>query len=369
MVVRPRSGVDAIPAYRAGRTPGDLASRGVVDPTRLASNEAPYGLLPAVRAVLERESASVNRYPSVRAADLRAALAGRLGVDASSVTVGPGSAGLLWQLGQAFLDDGDRVVVPWPSFEAYPQVATLMRAELDRVPLAGGTADPAAIAARIDERTKMVVLAEPNNPTGTLVGEAGVAALVAATAGRCLLVLDEAYVEFVRRADAADAVGLARAHDHVVVLRTFSKAHGLAGLRVGYAIGSPAVVDYLDRVAPPFSVSSAAQAAAIASIGATDELAARVDAVVGERERVTAELRSAGWPVEDSSANFVWLAAGRWAEPLAAALEDDAVITRAIRDEGLRVTIGARADNDRFLAALGPAARRIGLAPDAAAAG
>jgi histidinol-phosphate aminotransferase len=298
---------------------------------------------------LQRQLDAVNRYPEVRSATLRAAIAERLGVSADGVAVGAGSSGLLWQIATAFLDESTELVTPWPSFEGYPLIARLMGARLSTVPLRHHRVDTEAVAAAVGEHTKVVMIAEPNNPTGTSIGYPAVAALAAATAGRCLLVVDEAYVEFASETDAGGALGLIADFPHVVVLRTFSKAHGLAALRVGYAVAAPDIADVLDRVAPPFAVSALAQVAAGASLQAVDELEARIVAVVAERERVAAAVQEVFGELPPSATNFLWIPCGTSADVIASALEDDGVITRPVPGHGLRVTIGDRADNDRFL--------------------
>lgn len=361
---RPRPPVVTLPEYRAGRTPLQVAAEyGLAAAIKLASNEAPFGPLDSVRDVIHAETAGLNRYPDVRADALRRAIAERSGFSPAQVTVGAGSSGLLWQLGEAFLDPGDELLIPWPSFEAYPIVAQLMDAATVRAPLLpGGTVDVDALTSLISPRTKLLVVADPNNPTGTALSGGALSRLSDATAGRCVLVIDEAYLEFRTRADAADSLDLVRRHDHVMVLRTFSKAYGLAGLRVGYAIGPKAVVDFVDRVAVPFAVSSLGQAAAIASLAATDELCHRVGGILDERSRVERRLRAAGWSIPDPQANFVLLPSGVRTAELAAGLERLGVITRAFAHSGVRVTIGGADENDRFLDALAELAAPLELA-------
>ena len=348
--VVPRSIVGEMPVYRAGRTGADVArERGIRGAVKLASNESPHDPLPSVRAALEVAIGDINRYPDVKAARLAAAVADQVGVATTGVAVGAGSTGLLLQLAEAYLGPSDDVVTPSPSFEGYAFAARLRGASLVRVPLAGSQADVAAMVGAITERTKVVVIAEPNNPTGTLVGGEALQRLVEETASRCLLVIDEAYVEFARGADQLDAVACARRHPHVVVLRTFSKAHGLAGLRVGYAIGDPAVIAAIDRVGAPFAVNTLAQTAACVSLGAGAELWDRVDAIVERRTRLERALRERGWSVPDPRANFVWLPAGSASRSLASSLEQHGVITRPVPDHGVRVTIGGPTASDRFL--------------------
>lgn len=337
--------------YRAGRTARDVERElGVVDAVRLASNESPFGPLPAVAAAIDRATESVNRYPGVRASGLVDALAHANGVPRANVIVGPGSAGLLWQVGLAYLGPGRNLVAPAPSFEGYRLIAQLTGTRLTQVPLVDYAVSVAGLLDAVADDTAVVVIAEPNNPTGTSVGADGVAQLVDGTRGRCLLVLDEAYLEF--RGGSVHAVDWATSEDHVVVLRTFSKAFGLASLRVGYAIGAADTLSYIDRVGPPFSVTAHGEAAAIASLQCTDELDARVRAVLSERGRVTAQLRRHGWRCVDSHTNFVFLPVGAEAGAIAAGLEGMGVIARPIRDVGLRVTIGSPADNDRLVQCL-----------------
>jgi histidinol-phosphate aminotransferase len=342
-----------MPVYRPGRTAAQVsAEHGLANAIRLASNEAPFGPLDAVRAAIASDTASLHRYPDMRAERLRTALALRLQVPVSHVTVGAGSSGLLWQLAQAYLDPGDELLMPWPSFEAYPIIAQLMDAVSVRAPLNGFTVDVDALLAGVTARTKVLVVADPNNPTGTAIDHASMARLADATAGRCVLVIDEAYVEFRTHADPVRSLDLVRIHDHVLVLRTFSKAYGLAGLRVGYAIGPRTIVDFIDRVAVPFNVASLGQAAALASLDADDELDARVRSIVAERTRVVQRLHEMGWCVPDAQANFVLLPVPDGAVPMAEQLERQGVITRPFDGLGVRVTIGTPDENDLFLEVL-----------------
>jgi histidinol-phosphate aminotransferase len=353
MTPAPRPAVLRLPAYRAGRRPGDIVrSPGTpAELARLASNESPFGPLPSVRLALESQLATINRYPEMRAGSLRAALAEWLEVPANHVLAGAGSTGLLWQLAETFLDDGSDLVAPWPSFEGYPIVAQLMGARFVPVPLRAHTADVDAVLDAHTPATRIVVVAEPNNPTSTSMGWSAVDRLAEATADRCLLVVDEAYLEFAARADARRGIELVRRHEHVVLLRTFSKAHGLAGLRVGYAVGRPPVIELIERVGHPFAVSSLADVAARASLAASSEVAARVEAVVRERVRVQAALDALVDAVPRSQTNFVFIPTPDQAERWASELERAGVITRPAPGFGLRVTVGDREDNDRFLAA------------------
>jgi histidinol-phosphate aminotransferase len=218
------------------------------------------------------------------------------------------------------------------------------------VPLtADGRHDLAAMARAVTDRTRLVLVCTPNNPTGPAVHDHEVRELLAAVAGRCPVVLDEAYAEFVRDPRAVDAPALAAARDDVVVLRTFSKAHGLASLRVGYGIAGPELADAMRAAAVPFGVSGVAQAAALAALTARDEVAAQVDAIVSERDRILSGLVAAGWRVPDPQGNFVWLAVGEATQELVTAFADRGVAVRGFPGEGVRVSIGEPAANDLVL--------------------
>jgi histidinol-phosphate aminotransferase len=254
---------------------------------------------------------------------------------------------VLFSLLTAFCEAGDEIVYAWRSFEAYPIGADLTGATTIRVPLRpDATHDLDAMAAAVTDRTKVVIVCTPNNPTGPVATQAELERLVSTVPDDVVIVVDEAYVEFVRQEDAASGLALS-AHENVVVLRTFSKAYGLAGLRVGYAIGAPAIIGSVRKAIAPFSVTDVAQVAAIASLDAAEALAERVDAIVAERRRVLTALRDQGWDVPDSQANFVWLPLGDDSVDFAASC--DPVSVRPFAGDGVRVTIGRPDVNDRFL--------------------
>ncbi|MGH9058253.1 MAG: aminotransferase class I/II-fold pyridoxal phosphate-dependent enzyme, partial [Acidimicrobiales bacterium] len=266
--------------------------------------------------------------------------------------VGAAASGILRQLSDAYLEPGDETVSAEPSFEAYPIISALAGAGLEKVRGDGLVAPVRELAAACTDRTRLVLLANPNNPTGTAVSRKEVRWLADHLPEQCLLVVDEAYHEFVTDPLVGTAADLVERHPNVVVLRTFSKAHGLAALRIGYAVADPSVVVALDKVLVPFSVGSLAQAAALASLDAGAEMAERVAAVVAERTRVIHDLRATGWDIPGSETNFVWLPVGDGAVVLAVALERGGVVTRPVEGEGVRVTVADRAANDRFLEAL-----------------
>src|SRR6478752_6878972 len=278
---------------------------------KLSSNENPYGPLPSVLAAIDNAAATVNRYPDMAVTALTQRLAKALDVPAECIATGTGSVAVLAQIVNAACDAGDEVVFAWRSFEAYPIVTQLAGAK----PVMVGLDERArhrldAMFSAITDRTRVVLVCTPNNPTGPCVHQAELEAFLDKVPSDVIVVVDEAYVEFVRDPEAVRGLEVWRRRPNVVVLRTFSKAYGLAGLRVGYALAHPPVAAALRATAVPFGVSGLAQAAAVASLAARDELLARVDALVDERERVTAALRAQGWTLPDSSANFVWLRLG-----------------------------------------------------------
>lgn len=345
---RLRTALDGIPTYKPGRP---AAAREGAPAYKLSSNENPYPPLPSVLDTVRRESESFNRYPDMFATGLTTAIADRFDVPATHVATGTGSVGVLQQLVQATAGEGDEVLYAWRSFEAYPIVVQISGARSVTVPLtADEHHDLDAMLAAVTAQTRLVLVCSPNNPTGTAVGRAELERFLDAVPGDVLVVIDEAYREFVRDGDVPDALDMYRDRPNVAVLRTFSKAYGLAGLRVGFAVAHEPVADALRKTAVPFGVSSLAQTAAVASLSAEGELLERVDALVSERTRVQDALREQGWTsVPDSQANFVWLRLGDRTADFAADCESAGVVVRPFAGEGARVTIGEREANDLFL--------------------
>lgn len=337
-----RRALDDIPVYRPGK-PAES------DDLKLSSNENPYPPLPGVMEKATEALGRVNRYPDAGLANLYAALSRTYDLPQERFAASTGSVAVLFSLLNAFCEQGDEIIYAWRSFEAYPIGADLTGARTIRVPLRpDATHDIAAMAGAVTDRTKVVIVCTPNNPTGPVVTHAELEQLVDAVPDDVIVVVDEAYAEFVRRDDAARGLALAADHENVVVLRTFSKAYGLAGLRVGYAVAAPDVAESIRKATAPFSVTDVAQAAAIASLDEAAALGDRVEAIVAERVRVLAALHDQGWEVPDSQANFVWLPLGEDALDFAAAC--DPVSVRPFAGDGVRVSIGEPAVNDRFLA-------------------
>ncbi|MCG5432939.1 pyridoxal phosphate-dependent aminotransferase [Mycobacterium sp. MYCO198283] len=344
MTARLRPELADLPAYTPGRTvPGAI---------KIASNETVHGPLPSVRAAVADALQTINRYPDNGCLELRETLAKHLADGAFTpehISVGCGSVSLCQQLIQITASVGDEVVFGWRSFEVYPLQVRVAGATPVQVPLRDHTFDLDAMLAAVTDRTRLIFVCNPNNPTSTVVDPDALRRFVAAVPSHIVIAIDEAYVEYIRDGLLPDSLGLARDHDNVVVLRTFSKAYGLAGLRVGYAVADPEIVTALGKVYVPFTVTSVSQAAAIASLYAAEELLARTDAVVAERARVSAALREAGYPLPRSQANFVWLPLPGRAREFAGAAANDRVIVRPYGDDGVRVTVAAPHENDAFL--------------------
>ncbi|WP_396654391.1 histidinol-phosphate transaminase [Microbacterium sp.] len=345
MLPRIRPEIAALPPYRQGKQAGP-------DAFKLSSNENPFEPLPSVLEALQTTT-PVNRYPDASAAALRARLGEKYGVEPDAVHVAAGSVSILHQLVLGTSSVGDEVVYAWRSFEAYPSLPLVAGATGVQVPLASGARhDLDAMADGITDRTRVMIVCTPNNPTGPIVTSAEFAAFVDRVPGDVLIILDEAYAEFVTAPDAVDGLAerIFERHPNVVVLRTFSKAYGLAGLRVGYAIGHPRVLDAARTTGIPLSVTSAAERAAIASLDAEPELRERLSVIVERRTRLLDGLRAQGWQVPDSQANFVWLPTGERTEEVAAAFDAADLIVRPFAGDGIRISVGEEESIDRVLA-------------------
>jgi histidinol-phosphate aminotransferase len=332
--------------YKPGKKPSAPGSRSF----KLSSNESPYGPLPSVLAVIAESAMALNRYPDNGAAELTAAIASRYGVPAEHIAVGCGSVGITQQLLEAAAEPGTEVLYAWRSFEAYPCLADLTGAASIRVPLRDQAHDLPAMASAITDRTRLIFVCNPNNPTGTTVRRRELTEFLDRVPADCLVVLDEAYHEYVRDPEVPDGLTLYPDRPNLAVLRTFSKAYGLAALRVGFLVGHEAVATAVRKTQLPFTVNALAQAAAVASLAAEPELLERVDAVVKERERVRNALLDQGWTVPSTEANFVWLPLGADTPGFARAGDRAGVSVRPYATDGARVSIGDPEANDAFLA-------------------
>jgi histidinol-phosphate aminotransferase len=347
---QPLPRVSAIPPYVPGKPP---VARPGLTTYKLSSNENPYPPLPGVIEAAHAAVAEMNRYPDMGCAALYAELSSRLAVPEEELAAATGSVALIFHLLTAFCTEGDEVVHAWRSFEAYPIAISASGATGVPVPVTdgpdGGRHDLAAMAAAVTDRTKVVLLCTPNNPTGPALSHSDVERFLAQVPPHVLVVVDEAYREFVRMPDAVDGGALHRAHENVVLFRTFSKAYGLAGLRVGYAVAAPAVAAAVRAVSTPFGVSSIAQAAAVASLRAEDQLLERVETLVAERDRMLAGIRDAGWKVPEAQGNFVWFELGGATESFTAAAGEAGLSVRPFAGEGVRVTVAEPSATDRLV--------------------
>jgi histidinol-phosphate aminotransferase len=337
-----------IPAYRPGRA-APLGPDG--SSFKLSSNESPFEPSAAVLDVLATAARNANRYPDITGRPLREALARRWDVPADDVAVGPGSVAVLRQVMQAFVAEGDEVVYAWRSFEAYPISVQSVGGRSVRVPLTDTAEhDLDAMARAITDRTRVVLLCSPNNPTGPAIHAAELNAFLDRVPPRVLVVLDEAYHEYATGdPEVPDGLDSYRSRPNVLVLRTFSKAYGLAGLRIGFAVAPTPVAAALHKTAIPFGLSSLAQEAGIAALTVEDALLADVATVVRERGRVRQRLLDLGYQVPQSAANCLWLPLGEQSEEFAARCERAGIAVRPFAPDGVRVTIAEPAANDAFL--------------------
>lgn len=349
---------DTLPSYAAGKPPAPVEG---LTRYKLSSNENPLGPVPEVARVLA-EFDAVHRYPDPLSTALRTALAGQLGVDAEDIVTGAGSLGALNQIIKTFAGvnaDGvqDEVIYAWRSFEAYPILVGIMGARSVQVPnLPDGAHDLDAMAAAVTDRTRLILVCTPNNPTGPTVTESQIRSFLAKVPATVPVVIDEAYFEFCAASSIPEGeepplngLDIYRDYPNVIILRTFSKAQGLAGLRVGYSISHPQITRHLRVAATPFAVSALAERAAVASIEHQEAVMARVRHIVAERERVTARLRELGYEFPGTYANFVWLPLGERTGDFVDLMNRNALSVRAFGSEGVRVSIGEVEANDRFL--------------------
>jgi histidinol-phosphate aminotransferase len=342
--VRVRPEIAALPPYKQGKQAG-------AEGFKLSSNENPFDPLPGVLEAVNAATA-LNRYPDASAGRLRSRLAERFAVSDTSVHVAAGSVSILAQLVLATCGPGDEVIFAWRSFEAYPWLGIVAGATLVQVPLTDDARhDLPAMAAAITDRTRAVIVCSPNNPTGPIVTQAEFDAFADAVPADVLIMLDEAYAEFVTDPASVDGLrvlgGEGRAN--VVVLRTFSKAFGLAGLRIGYAIGHPRILDAARSTSIPLSVTAQAEVAALASLDAEEALLARVRTIAERRDRLAEELRSIGWRVPEAQGNFVWLPAGEQSLAIAEAFDAAGLIVRPFADDGLRISVGEEDSVEKVL--------------------
>ncbi len=319
---------------------------------KLASNENPIGPSPRALAVLAETASSLHRYPDGGAFQLRGALAERWKVTQDQVILGNGSDEILGLLARTFLSPGDEAVMAEHTFVIYKMEVKAAHGVVVEVPQKNWHHDLPAMAAAITDRTRLLFVCNPNNPTGTMATKTEVAALMARVPEHVVVVFDEAYYEYVRHPDYPESLGYVKAGRHAIVLRTFSKIYGLAGLRIGYGITTPEIANYLNRIRPPFNANSMAQRAALAAL--TDEAHVTASRALNhsEMDKVRTALQRLGFEALPSEANFLYFDVGRDGREVFDALLRKGVIVRHIEGRMLRVTIGLPDENQLFLSAL-----------------
>ena len=344
---RLRPEIDSLPAYKAGQMP---APRTDIETFKISSNETPFEPPEAVRRAIEQAAGTVHRYPDPFGRRLTGALARRFGVNEEQIALGTGSVAVVGQLIWAAAGPGDSVVYPWRSFEAYPIWVQMTGARSVQVPLlADERHDLPSMLEAIDDSTRIVFVCNPNNPTGEAVRRDELTEFIDAVPSDVIVVLDEAYREFISDTDVPDGLDFFRERNNVVVMRTFSKAYGLAGLRVGFAIAPEPIAEGMRKTALPFGVSSIAEDAALAALECEDELFERVRHLSHERDRVWQALADQGWDIHPSHANFVWLRLGERTQEFAQACDAAGITIRAFPDEGVRISVAEEEANDRVI--------------------
>jgi histidinol-phosphate aminotransferase len=342
-----RAQMSALPVYKAGKKVSPVNG---LTAYKLSSNENAHAPLPSVLSAIVDAATEINRYPDPFATTLTAALADKFGVPVDQIATGTGSVGVCQQIIQAVAGAGDEVMFAWRSFEAYPIITMIAGAVNLQIPLtASGKHDLAAMLQAITPKTRVIFVCTPNNPTGGIVTQQEINDFLAKVPKDVLVVIDEAYVEFNRDPLAIDGMATMKAHSNVGVLRTFSKAYGLAGLRVGYFVGPEHVAEAVRKTAIPFGVSNIAQSAAVASLEHESELFERVEQVIAERVWFESELNKLGYDLRPSQANFVWLPLGQRTEEFALRSEGIAVSIRPFAGEGVRISIGERDALERII--------------------
>lgn len=338
-----RPEIASLAPYRQGRA-------AAADAFKLSSNESPFPVLPEVVAAIQ--GSQFNRYPDGAATALRVRLAERAGVTVDEVHVGAGSVSILHQLVQAAASTGDEVLYAWRSFEAYPGIVTVSGATSVTVPnRVDGTHDLDAMAAAVTERTRVVIVCTPNNPTSAIVTARDFEAFMSKVPETVLVILDEAYREFVTNVHAVEGMPLLESYPNLVVLRTFSKAYGLAGLRVGYAIGPAYILDAARATMIALSVTEPAQRAALAALDIEPQFTAQIAELVARRTELRDGLEAQGWRIPEPQGNFVWLATGEATVAAAEVLEAHGIVARVFAPEGIRISVGEAESVEKVLAA------------------
>lgn len=334
----------SVTAYRQGVT-------APVDGFKLSSNENPFDPLPEVVEQV-RAAMQFNRYANADMQPLRGQLAARFGVSDAQVHIAPGSVSILYQLVHATCEPGDEVIFAWPSFEAYPALGLAPGAVPIAISLTGDQHhDLEAMLDAVTERTRVILLCTPNNPTGTVIRRDAFDSFMSRVPKDVLVVLDEAYREFVTDADAVLGESVLAEHPQLILLRTFSKAYGLAGLRIGYAVGDERILNAARAVGIPLAMTETSRVAAEASLAAEPQLLDRINELAVRREALSVGLRELGFEVTPSEANFVWLPLGDRSQAFTDTLAEDGLIVRPFGNFGVRISVGEPESIPRIIAA------------------
>jgi histidinol-phosphate aminotransferase len=353
-------GIELLSPYEAGKPLEELARElGISDAIKLASNENPLGPSPRAVEAMARVTSDINRYPDAAAYRLRERLAAEHEVDIEEILQGAGSNELIELLVRTFTTAAKHLVFAEPSFVCYRMSALANGTQFTAVPLRNQTHDLSAMARAVQNNTALIFIANPNNPTGTYVARAELENFLREVPPEVIVVVDEAYFEYADASDYPNTLRLRSLRERLVVLRTFSKIHGLAALRVGYAIGPAKLIDYMNRVRPPFNVGSLGQAAALAALDDREHVKTSRETNTRERARLADALGKLGCVVTPSQANFVFVEFQRPALEIYQSLLHEGVIVRAFGGlpNALRITVGTPAENTRLLAALGEVLR------------
>lgn len=350
-------GVQKLTPYVPGKPVEELERElGISNIIKLASNENPLGPSPKALAAMESVKAELTRYPDGNGFKLKQALSNHLDVATDAITLGNGSNDVLEIIARAYLAPGDEAIYSQYAFAVYPISVQAVGAKAVVTPAINYGHDLPAMAAAVTDKTKLIFIANPNNPTGTWFGKSAWEAFMAQVPERVLVVLDEAYIEYVEDGDALNGLDYVKRYPNLIVSRTFSKAYGLAGLRVGYCVSHPQVANILNRVRQPFNVDSFALAAATAVLDDADYLQRSRDNNRHGMQQLVEGFRSLGLDYIPSAGNFITVHFGQDAAPLYQALLREGVIVRPVGNYGmpnsLRVSIGLPAENARFLDAL-----------------
>jgi histidinol-phosphate aminotransferase len=342
-----RDDLASMPAYKAGATP--KAKTGV-ETFKVSANENPYAPIPAIVDAITKAAQSVQRYPDPASIRLRTKLANKYKVGIENIQVGTGSVAVLTQLIQASSTVGNEVIFAWRSFEAYPIITKVAGATPVMIPLTNSFEhDLDAMAKAVTSKTSCILLCSPNNPTGPAIKKDAFLKFINQIPETVLVVLDEAYTEFVRDELAVEGLRDAWGKKNVAILRTFSKAYGMAGLRVGFCIAQPHVIETLNKVALTFGVTNLAEEAGLAALDHETELMARINALVEERTRVVNELTKQGWKIPTADGNFIWMDLKEKAADFAAKCDEVGLSVRMFANDGVRVTIAEKTANDRLI--------------------